>query len=177
MSSTNAGMRTTSAGYRFPETQWGSSPTSFYHVKCTPKIVKERVKSAPPRTYSQREYAKCDVVREDEIWKNQCKNEKKMVLKWWVLRSYLRMNIRLHGSMFICLFRSILLAIKWRCLFMYLGYFTTYFVMYDVLFCLNMDISDLYFINTSTYMYSSLQILKTCACKCIQELEFQDMFR
>lgn len=82
MSSTNAGMRSTSAGYRFPETQFRSSPTSFYHEKCTPKTVKERVKSAPPRTYSQREYAKCDVVREDEIWKNQCRNEKKMVLKW-----------------------------------------------------------------------------------------------
>ncbi|KAK3745715.1 hypothetical protein QZH41_020275 [Actinostola sp. cb2023] len=81
MSSANARLRSTSAG-RFPESEWRSSPTSFYHDKCTPKYIKERVKSAPPRTYSQREYAKCDVVREDEIWKNECKNERKMIRKW-----------------------------------------------------------------------------------------------
>jgi len=77
--SSDSRLRATSAGYRFPESNLGSS---FYHEKCTPKTVKERVKSAPPRTYTQREYEKCNVVIEDEIWKNQCRNEKKMVLKW-----------------------------------------------------------------------------------------------
>lgn len=81
MSSPDARLRATSAGYRFPEASWRTS-SSFYHEKCTPKSLKERVKSAPPRTYSQSEYARCDVVREDERWKNQCRNEIKMVRKW-----------------------------------------------------------------------------------------------
>ncbi|EDO33226.1 predicted protein [Nematostella vectensis] len=84
MSSAQARLRATSAGYRFPEATWRNTPTnpSMYHEKCTPKSLKERVKSAPPRTFSEREYARCDVVKEDEIWKNQCRNEGKMTRKW-----------------------------------------------------------------------------------------------
>ena len=74
-----AGSRAASAG-RFPDSTWRAGTPSLYHDKCTPQ--RERVKSAPPRTYSQREYAKCDVVRNDEIWKNRCKNEGKMTRKW-----------------------------------------------------------------------------------------------
>lgn len=76
------GIRATSAG-RFPDTtNWRSGTPSLYHDKCAPQI--ERVKSAPPRTYAQREYTKCDVVRNDEIWKNRCRNEGKMTRKWYV---------------------------------------------------------------------------------------------
>ena len=74
-----SGIRAASAG-RFPDSTWRAGTPSLYHDKCTPQ--KERVKSAPPRTYSQREYTKCDVVRNDEIWKNRCKNEGKMTRKW-----------------------------------------------------------------------------------------------
>lgn len=73
------GIRATSAG-RFPDSTWRAGTPSLYHEKCAPQI--ERVKSAPPRTYAQREYAKCDVVRNDEIWKNRCRNEGKMTRKW-----------------------------------------------------------------------------------------------
>jgi len=73
------GIRATSAG-RFPDSTWRAGTPSLYHDKCAPQI--ERVKSAPPRTYTQREYAKCDVVRNDEIWKNRCRNEGKMTRKW-----------------------------------------------------------------------------------------------
>lgn len=79
-------IRATSAGYRFPEARpsssWRSSP-SLYHEKCTP--LKERVKSAPLRSHAHRDYAKCDVVKQDEIWKKQCSNETKMTHKWWVV--------------------------------------------------------------------------------------------
>lgn len=74
-----SGIRAASAG-RFPDSTWRAGTPSLYHEKCAPQ--KERVKSAPPRTYAQREYAKCDVVRNDEIWKNRCKNEGKMTRKW-----------------------------------------------------------------------------------------------
>lgn len=73
------GIRATSAG-RFPDSTWRAGTPSLYHDKCAPQI--ERVNSAPPRTYTQREYAKCDVVRNDEIWKNRCRNEGKMTRKW-----------------------------------------------------------------------------------------------
>ena len=75
----SSGVRATSAG-RFPDSTWRAGTPSLYHEKCAPQI--ERVKSAPPRTYAQREYAKCDVVRNDEIWKNRCRNEGKMTRKW-----------------------------------------------------------------------------------------------
>lgn len=73
------GIRAKSAG-RFPDSTWRAGTPSLYHDKCAPQI--ERVKSAPPKTYAQREYAKCDVVRNDEIWKNRCRNEGKMTRKW-----------------------------------------------------------------------------------------------
>lgn len=73
------GIRATSAG-RFPDTSWRSGTPSLYHEKCAPQI--ERIKSAPPRAYTQSDFAKCDVVRTDEIWKNRCRNEGKMARKW-----------------------------------------------------------------------------------------------
>ncbi|KAK2547561.1 hypothetical protein P5673_032430 [Acropora cervicornis] len=66
------GIRATSAG-RFPDTSWRSGTPSLYHEKCAPQM--ERIKSAPPRAYTQSDFAKCDVVRTDEIWKNRCRNE------------------------------------------------------------------------------------------------------
>ncbi|KAL9961385.1 hypothetical protein ACROYT_G030309 [Oculina patagonica] len=75
----SSGIRAASAG-RFPDSTWRAGTPSLYHDKCAPQI--ERVKSAPPKTYAQREYAKCDVVRNDEIWKNRCRNEGKMTRKW-----------------------------------------------------------------------------------------------
>lgn len=74
------GIRAKSAG-RFPDSTWRAATPSLYHEKCAPQT--ERVKSAPPKTYAQREYAKCDIVRNDEIWKNRCRNEGKMARKWY----------------------------------------------------------------------------------------------
>lgn len=73
------GIRAKTAG-RFPDSTWRAGTPSLYHEKCAPQT--ERVKSAPPKTYAQREYAKCDIVRNDEIWKNRCRNEGKMARKW-----------------------------------------------------------------------------------------------
>lgn len=75
----SSGFRAASAG-RFPDSTWRAGTPSLYHEKCTPQ--KERVRSAPPKTHTQREYARCNFVRTDEIWKNRCRNEGKMTRKW-----------------------------------------------------------------------------------------------
>lgn len=75
----SSGFRAASAG-RFPDKTWRAGTPSIYHEKCAPQ--KERVRSAPPKNYAQRDYAMCDVVRNDEIWKNRCRNEGKMTKKW-----------------------------------------------------------------------------------------------
>lgn len=68
--------RGTSSGYRYEDAQ----TPSLYHSKCIPK--KERAKSAPPRTFADREYVECDRVTQDEIWKSVCRNERYLVRKW-----------------------------------------------------------------------------------------------
>ena len=98
------GIRAKTAG-RFPDSTWRAGTPSLYHEKCAPQT--ERVKSAPPKTYAQREYAKCDIVRNDEIWKNRCRNEGKMARKWYDWSSMIHFKIFkffLRGQTYSCTF-------------------------------------------------------------------------
>ena len=56
--------------------------TSQYHDNCIPRETKERVKSAPPRTRSTREYQVCNFVKEELKWEERCKKERNLQKKW-----------------------------------------------------------------------------------------------
>ena len=72
--------RTTSAGYRFPIAS--TRPKSAYHTTCVPAEKKETHIPEPSRNYSQQDYAKCDSVTQDKIWKQMVGNEKRCIKRW-----------------------------------------------------------------------------------------------
>ncbi|XP_066929717.1 uncharacterized protein C2orf50-like [Clytia hemisphaerica] len=56
--------------------------SSQYHLQCVPKEHKERVKSAPPRTRTIRDYQKCNIVKEEMRWEERCRKETTLQKNW-----------------------------------------------------------------------------------------------
>ena len=74
--------RATSAGYRFPLSSY--TPRSEYHSSCVPAKPAKAPAAPPPVNHSEATYVKCDMVTQDEIWKQAVNVEKKGVKQWWV---------------------------------------------------------------------------------------------
>ncbi|XP_070534827.1 uncharacterized protein C2orf50-like isoform X2 [Ptychodera flava] len=55
---------------------------SAYHTTCIPAEKKETVIPQPTKNYSQQDFAKCDSVTQDKIWKQMVGNEKACLRKW-----------------------------------------------------------------------------------------------
>lgn len=74
-----AGKGTTSAAYRLPV-------SSEYHTKCIAESVKKIRESErsnrPSKNFSLGEYRKCNVVAQENIWKEHCGNELKAIRDW-----------------------------------------------------------------------------------------------
>ena len=73
---------------------------SEYHNKCIPREVKERVKSAPPRSHSNREYQACNFVKEEMKWEERCRKETHLQKKWYVVYFHfnlLQYHVRLYN--------------------------------------------------------------------------------
>ncbi|CAH1776078.1 unnamed protein product [Owenia fusiformis] len=56
--------------------------SSAYHESCIP-AAKKNVSVPPPRqNYTEADYTKCDIVTQDEVWKQSVNKEKKGVKEW-----------------------------------------------------------------------------------------------
>ena len=75
--------RTTSAGYRFPLTKFRPRSSEF-HKSCVPSQSRLQAVQTGDSKYKESDFAKCDAVTQDTIWKQAVEVEKRTTQQWYV---------------------------------------------------------------------------------------------
>ena len=91
-SSVTVKYRSSSAGYRLPVS---SRPKSAYQERPSPHKAAAATNTGggAPTRHNEAEFAKCDVVTQDKIWKQRVATESRGV-KAWLVYSIIRMNLK-----------------------------------------------------------------------------------